>query len=80
MPRSKDPNYGRQITWDESFDQIDWYPRTGTIKATGRHTGWYYVLQDAMLFEGEWAFSGLTWIYNDNTRRNVAIVEQAVAV
>jgi hypothetical protein len=45
MPRSKDPNYGRRITWEESFDQIDWYPRTGTIKATGRRAGWFYVDQ-----------------------------------
>lgn len=75
MSRSKDPNHNKKLSWEESFDQVAWYPRTGTIKATGRRPGWYYVEQDALWFNGAWHFSGLTWIYDDNTRRNVRIVE-----
>jgi hypothetical protein len=73
MPRSKDPNHGKSITWEESFDQVTWYARTGKINATGRKAGWYYVQHDAILFEDSWAFSGLSWVWNDVSRRNVEV-------
>lgn len=73
MPRSKDPNWGKAIKWEESYDQQTWYARTGKISATGRKAGWWYVKQDAIMFEGNWAFSGLTWVWNDDTRRNVEV-------